>query len=400
MQESESRELELGWFHRYPARFPASALGEMIASVQERLGEAPKLLLDPFAGTGSTLAAARQLGLPSVGVELTYLGVLIALVRLAPPNDLERALAIAEEMVLTQPTDDELSVSNELTAWIGRNNASVLAQWLSNVDTQHDVKLKRWLQLAISSALRPSSRWLPGSIKPQTDPNRVPPPIGDNLKRAARALARDCRTEFSNERTFVPASVKLGDARSIPLESGTVCAVVTSPPYTTMYDYYDVQRLSYLAFGWPRNLHMQIGQSYRLSKDGVGFIPPTTMGDWYQQIYKGETTAEGRALRAYLQGMRQHFSEVERVLRPGGVIAYGVANSFRQGRIFPLVEAIAELIAEFRFEDIVIEKRSNSVRRILPAGRDPKTGRFSSASHPAVDEQVIYAMKVSPPHRT
>jgi DNA modification methylase len=393
MQESESRELELGWFHRYPARFPASALGEMIASVQERLGEAPQLLLDPFAGTGSTLTAARQLGLPSVGVELTYLGVLIAQVRLAPPNDLERALAIVEEMAIAQPTDDEPSVSVELVAWIGQNNASVLTQWLSSVDTQRDMKLKRWLQLAISSALRPSSRWLPGSIKPQTDPNRVPPPIGDNLKRSARALVRDCHAESKNYSTSVTASVELGDARSLPLETNSVCAVVTSPPYATMYDYYDVQRLSYLAFEWPQESHQQIGQSHGISRDGASFMPPPSMRGWYSKVYRGETTAEGRALRAYLQAMKQHFSEVERVLRSGGVIAYGVADSFKQGRTFRLVEAIAELMAEFSFNDITVEPRRNSNKRILPAGRDPRTGRFSSSPQPAIDEQVIYAVK-------
>lgn len=363
----------------------------MISSVQQRLGEAPRLLLDPFAGTGSTLAAARQLALPSIGIELTYLGVLIAQVRLEPPDDLEKALATAEEMALLPPVGDEPAISNDLISWIGQDNASVLTQWLSHVDAEQDVKLKRWLQLAISSTLRPSSRWLPGSIKPQTDPNRVPPPIGDNLKRAARALARDCLTESRD--AAVTASIELGDARTLLLEPGSVCAVVTSPPYATMYDYYDVQRLSYLAFGWPRELQLQIGRSRGISKDGVGFIPPPSMRDWYSGVYRGETTAEGRALRAYLQAMKQHFYEVERVLRSGGVIAYGVANSFKQSRTFSLVESIAELIDQFNFKGITVEPRRNSSKRILPAGRDQRTGRFSSSPQPAIDEQVIYAVK-------
>ncbi len=387
-------ELELGWFHRYPARFPASALAEIFASVQEKLEQAPLLVLDPFAGTGSTLAAARQLGLPSVGVELTYLGTLIAQVRLAPPEDLGKALATAEEMALLMPTGktgNKPSVPEDLVYWIGQNNACVLTKWFTQLSSEQDTKLKRWLQLAISSALRPSSRWLPGSIKPQTDPTRVPPPIGVNLQRAARALARDCRMESKN--LTIPASIKPGDARTLPLESSSVCAVITSPPYATMYDYYDVQRLSYLAFGWPQESYLQIGRSREISKDGSGFTPPPSMENWYCGLYRGEMTLAGRALRAYLQAMRQHFSEIERVLRPGGIIAYAVANSFKSGKTFRLVEAMAELIAEFSFKDISVELRRNSVRRILPAGRDPKTGRFSSSSQPAVDERVIYAVR-------
>ena len=50
---SESKTPQLGWFHRYPARFHQDALHEIFERVYLALG-IPSLVLDPFAGTGST----------------------------------------------------------------------------------------------------------------------------------------------------------------------------------------------------------------------------------------------------------------------------------------------------------------------------------------------------------
>src|SRR5437867_453126 len=91
---SESTTPQLGWFHRYPARFHQDALQTIFEQVYLTLG-IPSVVLDPFAGTGSTLSFARQLGVPSIGIELTMLGATITRTRLSPPSDLVCAFDIA-----------------------------------------------------------------------------------------------------------------------------------------------------------------------------------------------------------------------------------------------------------------------------------------------------------------
>jgi hypothetical protein len=379
--------VELGWFHRYPARFAPDVVATMFSGLLSRLEGPVGVVLDPFAGTGATLATARQLGLASVGIELSSLGVEVARLRLDPPPNIDAAL----EMVVgwsEAPAPAHHNIDDELLGWLGTYNARALTGYLHALADVDDGRVARFGRVAISQALRPASRWLSGSVKVTADPKRTPPSIGITLRRWARVIAADCRTE-----QFAGASglIVAGDACRLPLASSSVDMVVTSPPYFVTYDYFEVNRLSYLAFGWPRPRHLQVGMRFGHQRDGAGFVPPMALARWYAEDFSAEDGFYGRALRAYCQHMAAHFAEVRRVVRSGGVVAYAVANSTRHGRSFDLVGGTAQLMLEAGFVNTEIRSRSLGDTRILPAARDTVTGRFASAGSAGVSERVIYA---------
>ena len=389
--EGVGAQIALGWFHRYPARFPLSLVESLLSDLPEVLGLREPTVLDPFAGTGTVLATARQYGFGSVGVELSTLGVEIARLRLDPPHDPSGLIEVTEGWA-GMSQRQYASLPRPLCRWLGPRNARRVARYLRELEGIPGIRERRFLTLALSSALRPSSRWLSGSIKPQVDPSREPPPIETNLVRLARILARDCALEAPGKEA--PSAVVLkADSCNLPLPSLKMDAIVTSPPYFQMYDYFDVQRLSYLAFGWPVERSLQVGRRHYISPDGVGFRPPRGFGVWYRDRLGAEVSPLGRALRNYVQQIRIAMGECHRVLKSDGVIRLAVGDSIRQRRVFPLAALFAEILAEVGFRDIQMNPRKESHRRILPAGRDPDTGRFSSAHSGMVRERIVSARK-------
>lgn len=389
---AKSKHPRLAWFHRYPARFPAEVVTAMFAGVEGRLGRAPNIILDPFAGSGTTLAAARQLGIASIGVELSDVGVLITKVRLSPPRNIERARKLIEGWVDRPPRITVSQINPTLEHWLGSHNAILLTSYLNRWAALTDIRIKRFAALAVSSALRPASRWLPGSIKPQIDPLRNPPALDVALRRSVRALAHDCECERVDQ-PRPRARVIQGDATQLRLEPNSVDAVITSPPYFTTYDYFDVHRLSYLAFGWPMRSRALVGQRYKVSSDGVGFVAPNSMVPWYIHKFRAEETVEGRALRLYIQRLSKHLKQLHDIMRSGAILAYGVANSIRRQTKFDLVSCLVDLLSQRDFVQIEVVPRATTTRRILPAGRSVRTGRFDGSGEPSVKEFVVYARK-------
>jgi SAM-dependent methyltransferase len=381
------------WFHRYPGRFPPSVALEMLTRIKEELTFPPELVLDPFVGTGTALSCLAQNGIPSVGLEINPLAMLVCSVRFSPPSNIvataESLLEMAANCKDEEPEWAESDV--ELSRWMGAKNVNQLRSLMNRIDRNTDAPQRNWMRLAVSSSLRSASVWLSGSIKPQRDPNRIPAPFSESLRRSVSALKRDSLLEPNPSAAI---GVLFADACAIPIRDNSVDAVLTSPPYLTMYDYFDVQRLSFLAFGWKRSSDLQIGRQSEISPDGVAFVPPSSLERWYRDVCKGEQSIEGRAIRLYSQRMEAAVREQVRVLRPGGVACYAIADSVRREGVLELTRALCELVERSGLKVMRVLPRRTSHRRILPAGRDPQTGRFSSSSGMAgVPEQIIIAMK-------
>lgn len=390
-------DVTLGWFHRYPGRFAADVVAAMLAQAVLDATRPIVSVLDPFCGTAAVVSAARQLGLTATGLELTTLGATIGRLRLDPPADPWDAAAFCERLARTPPAKAS-NLDDELAGWLGEDNARLLTAWKPVVAAIEDERLSRFVTVALSQSLRPSSRWLPSSVKVTADPHRSPIPLDRSLRRWARQIARDCQAErvaFGDvDGRLGPsrpsARVARADARHLPLPDASIDAIVTSPPYFVTYDYFDVQRLSYLAFDWPVRRDLQIGAKYGQPRLEADVCLPPAFRPWYETDFRAERTALGRALRAYAQGLRHHLAEAARVVAPGGVVAYSLANTVRAGRVFDLVGAFHQMITEAGFTDVRTVPRVQEGRRILPAGRNTRTGRFSGNPDSAgVREHVV-----------
>lgn len=89
----QAQQLDSASIHPFPARMPA-ALAEFLV---EQLTDPGHAILDPMAGSGTTLVAARRLGRRAIGFDLDPLSVTLA--RTVTATHDPQALAAANDRV-------------------------------------------------------------------------------------------------------------------------------------------------------------------------------------------------------------------------------------------------------------------------------------------------------------
>ncbi len=87
----EARPDPLSSIHPYPAKFIPELPRKLIATYRPIDGLA---LLDPFCGSGTALSEAQVAGVPSIGIDLNPIAVMMSRVKTSPvPNGAGRALS-------------------------------------------------------------------------------------------------------------------------------------------------------------------------------------------------------------------------------------------------------------------------------------------------------------------
>ena len=192
---------------------------------------------------------------------------------------------------------------------------------------------------------------------------------------------RKGNTEFFNvlkESGFLetPCTTYCADARSIPVEEGSVSLIVTSPPYVTSYEYADLHQLTALWFEYTKNLsdfrRRFIGSAYHNDKE---FHLNSSIAENIkrQLLDKSEKTAKG--VTTYFGEINQVFEEMKRILKRGGKTCIVIGNTSLKGVRILNAEVFVEQLQNLGFEiDDIIKREIPS--KNLPSTRDPKTGRF------------------------
>ena len=258
-------------------------------------------ILDPFLGSGTTLVQANEIGMASIGVDISEFNCHIAKVKL------ERyGLELARKEVLEVESrvqrfsdrlhqkdgpnlelfpDDRLDKLKEgllaeckseyLRTWFAPN---ALLEMLYYRRLIPHYKYQDLLRIILSRAVRSSRLITHYDLATPKAPiavgetywcrkhNRFCMPI-DNCIKKIHAYSEDTVrriAEFDNVRSDKPAIVVNGDSRSVQLDQhlpkGVLLdGVFTSPPYVGQIDYHDQHIYAYELFGFTRNDASEIG---------------------------------------------------------------------------------------------------------------------------------------------
>ncbi len=225
-------------------------------------------VLDPFAGSGTTLVQALESGLDSVGVDIAAFNCLLMRVKTTAHNpfvlerDLRDALARfdAGEGVAG-------ALQRTSTQWFAPQAREELLRFRSLVgDYEHADVLRIVLARAARSARRTTHFDLDFPRSPQLEPywcfkhKRECRPV-ERAEHFIRRYTLDTLTrlkEFARVRGKRSAEVLHGDTRELELP-GSFDAVVTSPPYPGLIDYHEQHRYAYELLGLDDRREREIG---------------------------------------------------------------------------------------------------------------------------------------------
>ena len=240
--------------HPYLGKF----IPQLVEELLRRHAATGGRVLDPFAGSGTTLVQALESGLGATGVDLAEFNCLLMRVKTGRHNpftlehDLREALARFErgQGVASRPT-------GYVAEWFAAGAAADLLRFRSLLgDYEHADVLRVVLARAARSARLTTHFDLDFPARPQREPywchkhKRECRPV----ERASHFLRRYTLDtlarlkEFARVRGSGEAVVVHGDAREIETGDG-FDAVVTSPPYPGLIDYHEQHRYAYELLG-------------------------------------------------------------------------------------------------------------------------------------------------------
>ncbi len=372
--------------------FPHSFSPQLVHSLIAEWGlSSEDVVLDPFVGAGTTLLAAQDAGVRASGFDLSPLSELASRVKVAPPD----AAALRSAWAAVKPrirVRRRLSAEASYGELVVRAFPETMLPTLDGarraiLDAERPDAERDALLLALLAVLPAFSRlvrkggWLEERVE-TLPPKRV----RGELDERVQLMAEDLEDRQGDGRPS--ATVSVGDARRLPLEDGSVSAVVTSPPYPNRHDYTRVFGVE-LQFGfldWMelRRLRYQSFSSHPESKPerpkNNGYAEANELRQTIAKIAdlitdKRAKTRIPQMLHGYFEDLYLTVRELQRVLKANGRAAIVVGNVSYCGIPLEVDRFTVEIARQAGFAPRIVyvaRRRGNSAQQMKEHGRRPQ----------------------------
>jgi len=336
------------------------------------------IVLDPFCGTGTTLVEAKKNSISSIGIEASPMAAFASQVK---TNWVRKHLelrktggAIAEEAsrmdsqsgyptLKFSPEQEQILLSGSISE-VPLHKCLVL---LRLIKTIADPQVRNMLLLALAHITVFSASNL--KFGPEVGVGRrrkEDAAVFEDFFLKVSSMARDL--EAADE-AAPPSTVIMADSRCVnsAIAQASVDAVITSPPYPNEKDYTRTTRLESVLLGFIRdkqdlrrlkqNLLRSNTRNVYIEDSDDALIPPRSAVDRIAEEIERRRIALNktsgferlyqRVTRLYFGGMKRHFLELQRYLRPGARLAYVVGD---QASYLQVMIRTGELLADIAHE--------------------------------------------------
>jgi hypothetical protein len=310
--------------HPYLGKF----IPQLVETLLARYVPAGGSVLDPFAGSGTTLVQSLESGRDATGVDVAAFNCLLMRVKTAPYNEFVLEKEIRDVLGRFGHVRCRAPDNGYIGRWFAPQAARELLAFRSLVgEYEHADVLRVVLARAARSARRTTHFDLDFPREPQLEPywchkhKRQCRPV----ERAEHFIRRYALDTLARIKQFArarergrEAMVVHGDARELGLD-GMFDAVVTSPPYPGLIDYHEQHRYAYELLGLDDCRELEVGAAVA-----------------------GTSKA---ALAAYSQGIVEVLTNLRQALRPGAPVLI-VVNDRRD--LYPAILERSGLCLEDR----------------------------------------------------
>jgi len=260
-------------------------------------------VLDPFAGSGTTLVQALESGHPATGLDVAAFNCLLMQVKTAAYNPFALEHEVRDVLTRVEDAGPDDAPSAYLRRWYAADSRRELLAFRSLIDgAEHADVLRVVLARAARSARQTTHFDLDVPRRPQRSPywchkhRRTCRPV-DHADHFLRRYGLDTVARikaFARVRARgVGADVRHGDARAIDI-GGPYAGVITSPPYPGLIDYHEQHRYAYELLGLDDRRDLELGAA--------------------------ERGTSRRAIAAYCEGIADVFARIRETLEPGAPV--------------------------------------------------------------------------------
>lgn len=370
------------WF-RYSAGFSAEWVEQLLKGWKL---DSNRLVLDPFAGSGTVLIASENLGVKSVGVEAHPVVARICKAKLCWATPVEQFADLAKR--ITRDAIRQEKTHPEYPSLIQRSfDAEPLAYldalkstWNLNNDRSPASEL---IWLAITAILRPCSKsgtaqWqyiLPNKTKKKV----LDPKIA--FQQQVEMMMFDMQ-RMQSRADHSRATLIAGDARNLGKTlDKKVDGVITSPPYANNYDYADALRFEMTFWGdvngWGDlhdkvRKHLIVSSSQHASKEKLTVdellsspVLEPILSELKSVVNRLAITRESHGgkkhyhtmIAAYCRDIALVLRELRLACRSGAQMCWVIGDSAPYGVYCPIDEwigklALAEGFVSYQFEKL------------------------------------------------
>lgn len=377
--------------------FPARMAPELALTTLKTL-DSGSVVLDPMVGSGTVVRHASELGHRAIGFDLDPLAVLLTRVWTTPVAD--QTVQVLSEAVLDEVRtldadrvrlpwiDEDEETRKFVEYWFGDAQRADLRRiaYLLATRLEHDPQGRAStdvLRLALSRIIITKDQGASlGRDVSHSRPHKVAERSEYDVIPAFMRSLKYVRRLLSDSPPAGNVEISVGDARSLtPLATGSVDAVLTSPPYLNAIDYMRGHRLSLVWLGYGLRELRQIraisigaerGRDADEEAENVAEIEEA-MGDTRELPAR-----EVAMISRYAGDLYRTVAEIARVLKPNGRAILVVGNSCLRGTFIRNSDGVAraaQLVGLQLAEKLERELPTRHRYLPLPAALDAPLGK-------------------------